>query len=275
MKAILSCTDNMIYSFFMPLAFYSWKKIGVDPICFCPETISKSMELAIETADQVAGFPGAPAFPTLNIAPDREVTYFQCARLFGAALSLPDDEYLITSDIDMAVFGNVFKPSFETGFVIYGKDLVPPKQYPICYILAQAKHWRKAFEINTKKISTERWICKHPKFHLEMMLGYIQCENMRGNYWAKDQEEAYNKIKASKIPTFLFNRSNGRNQFATQRMDRDGWELNTGIIDAHLPRPGFIPENFAKIKDLFHAMYPDDDLTWMVEYHEKFLKLIG
>ena len=211
-------------------------------------------------------------YPTLNIQKDREVTYFQCARLFGAALDLPDDEYLITSDIDMAVFGNVFKPSFSEGFVIYGADLVPEGQYPICYIMGQVKYWRDAFNLIECDLRLEE--IKYDQY-LEEMLGGIQCENMRGNYWAKDQEEAYKKITASGLPYFLFNRSNGKNQFATQRMDRDGWDpRNSQLIDAHLLRPGYSPENFSRIKELFHEQYPDDDFTWMVEYHEKYLSLL-
>lgn len=268
MKVILSCTDNPLYSFFIPLAIYSWKKIGVDAICFVPGEPSERMELALATGKTVSP---ETRYPFLNIEPDREVTYFQCSRLFGAALDLDDDEYLITSDIDMAVFGNVFNQGFKEGFVIYGPDLVPQGQFPICYIMAQARHWRKAFNINKER---ENWLLKGPSAYLGELLDHIQCDNMRGNYWAKDQEHAYDRINGSGIPLFRFNRSNGKNQFATQRLDRDGWIPNSGIIDAHLLRPGYLSENFGRIKDMFHAMYPEDDLTWMVEYHEKFLKLL-
>ncbi len=262
MKVILSSTNNPLYDFFIPLAIYSWNKIGVDAICFVPEKVDERMVLAMHQRHA--------EWVPLAIAPDREVTYFQCARLFGAAQVVPDDEYLITSDIDMGVFGNIFKPSFKEGFVVYGSDLVPDGQYPICYIMAQAKHWIKAFHIRGPN-GFQKKDCIDL---LEHLLGYIQCDNMRGNYWAKDQEEAFKRITGSGIPTMLFNRSNGKNQFATQRMDRDGWELNTGIVDAHFPRPGYTPENFGKIKDLFHAMYPDDDLTWMVEYRDKYVSLL-
>lgn len=269
MKVILSCTDNPVYDFFIPLAIHSWNKLGVDAICFIPGTHSQRMALALDTS--IMKVNDRVIFPDINIPQEREVTYFQVARLFAAALDLPENEYLITSDIDMGVFGNVFQPNFDHGFVIYGADLCPPSQYPICYIMAQVNHWRKAFGI----MKPPFFVAKKDYMEcLDEMLGSIQCDNMRGNYWAKDQEEAFKKITGSGIPTFLFNRSNGRNQFATQRMDRDGWEMNTGIIDAHFPRPGYLPENFAKIKDLFHAMYPEDDLTWMVEYHEKYLKLL-
>lgn len=221
----------------------------------------------------IAACPERTQFPTLNIIPDREVTYFQCARLFGACLDMPDDEIVITSDIDMAVFGNQFTQPFPYGFEIYGSDLVPPNQFPICYIKAPVKYWRQAFNISTPG---DGWEISTPFEYLEKMLGAIQCDNMRGNYWSRDQEHAFNKITESGIPLVNITRTNGHNQFAMRRMDRDGWDQGNPqeVIDAHLPRPGHDLKNFNKIKDLFHAVYPQDDLTWMVEYHEKYLSLL-
>lgn len=267
MKVILSCTDHPLYSFFIPLAAYSWNKIGIQAICFVPEKQSPAMGLAIETTLMQVN--DRTVFPTLDIAPDREVTYFQCARLFGSALVSNPNERIITSDIDMAVFGNSFQAHVDSGFMIFGPDLCPPSQFPICYIMARAEYWWTAFKIHNKYGRKMQ-----PSECLAELLDDIQCENMRGNYWSKDQEHAFNMITRSGIPYATVNRARGNTQFATRRIDRDGWDPDPGAIDAHLLRPGHDADNFESIKALFHAMYPTDDLTWMVEYRGKFMSLI-
>jgi hypothetical protein len=117
------------------------------------------------------------------------------------------------------------------GFSIFGADLTAVNQYPICYIKAKAKYWRDAFNLRDKTYQQA----------LDELIGNINCENMRGNYWSKDQEEAYNVI--SKTNPTLINRTNGTSPFATRRLDRDDsyilQNINGNIIDYHMNRPGY------------------------------------
>jgi hypothetical protein len=112
---------------------------------------------------------------------------------------------------------------------------------------------------------------------LDQLLGHIECDHFRGNMWAKDQETAYNHIIASGLPMIKTFRASPGTQFATRRADRDGWPqvIPPDIIDAHLTRPGYTEENFAKILNLFQSMYPDDNFDWMVEYRNEYVKLIN
>jgi len=63
---------------------------------------------------------------------NKEATYAQCSRLFGGSLGLPKDEMVIVSDIDMLLFK--IPPTNKGYFTVFGADLTPPKQYPMCYI---------------------------------------------------------------------------------------------------------------------------------------------
>lgn len=255
MKAIISCTNDDIYLFSLPIISYCWNKLGVDILCIGPKRMTqKQFLVATYTGGQFIGFD----------CPERkEVTYAQCSRLFAAALDrLPENELLITSDADMAVFK---LPPWNADMYIFGADLVPEKQFPICYAVAEKWLWKKLMNIGCKTIQE----C------LDELLGNIECENMRGNYWGKDQETLWEKCHdfAHKIP-----RARPGTQFAQNRCDRDdiNWRsyLGPDLIDAHLWRPGYTDENFANIMELLHYQYPNENFQWLIDYRNEYLKLL-
>lgn len=267
-KAVISTTLDDKYFYFLPIAAYCWNKIGVDVICFLPKVENwrenEKITLAIDSIQLQWG--GGVQIEFFKCHSHKEATYAQCSRLYAACFEIPEDEVLITGDIDMLVFGDYLKQK-SAGFDIFGVDLTPPNQYPICYISASVKAWRDAMEINGRT---------HQQC-LDDLLGSIEDQHMRGNYWAKDQEEAFNKIsKHGSI--HLHNRAYPGTQFAMNRVDRDDhhWRerLNDGLVDAHLWRPGFSEENFPKILELLQFMFPSDNFTWLVEYTIKYRELL-
>jgi hypothetical protein len=133
----------------------------------------------------------------------------------------------------------------------------------MCYLAANKKLWNKYFEVGEKTVQQ----C------LDELLGGIECENMRGNYWSKDQQEAHNMI-SYKFPV-LVDRAKPGTQFATRRLDRDDAFLlerdMTDIVDFHMPRPGY--DHIETIIKVFETKYPFDDFTWMREYANKYKKL--
>lgn len=263
MTAIISTTYDSKYLYFLPITTWCWNRLNVDVICFIPiektgsdyDKISLAMEYCNNYKLSVYQFE----------APEhKEATYAQCSRLYGACLDLPENEILITGDIDMAMFK---VPEYTSGaFNILGSDLTPPKQFPICYLMATVKEWRDAFDLKGK----------HYQECLDGLLGGIEAESFRGNYWCKDQEEAYNKI--SKVSRIEKVRAKEGTQFATKRVDRDDLHymdrLDKDIIDAHLWRPGYTEENFPKILELLQYFYPEDDFNWLKKYTEEYIKLL-
>lgn len=267
MKAITSCTDNSLYSFFLPIITWSWNRIGVKMTCFVPSNLSPSMQLALKYSGAFSENERSRFYP-LNI-PDplnenREPTYFQCSRLFAAAdYLIEDNEQIITTDVDMAVFGDyLIKESSVIN--IYGSDLVPKGQFPICYIKMTAKNWREVMKINGRS---------HQEC-LSELLDPIKGENMRGTHWSKDQETIHDSILTSGKEFLEHKRTSNGTGIATRRADRDGWKISNNIIDSHLPRPGHTDENFSRILLLFSTIYPNDDFNWMIKYREQYLKLL-
>src|ERR1044072_2344548 len=271
MTAIISITHDDQYLCVLPLVAWAWNKLGCDVVVIGPdlgaETTDDRIELIIDTRWEQdislhwLGFT-APA--------DKEATYAQCSRLYAACFRrlLPDEEVLITSDVDMVVLGKEYIETAEDGRIhVYGADLVPEGQYPMCYVAMTGATWREVMGIQIGEAMQAK---------LDGLLGHLECEHFRGNYWSKDQETIYNHLTAGGWIVVKHNRAKLPNQFATRRADRDGWPAETppGLIDAHLPRPGYTDENFAKIMNLFRSYYPNEDLQWMVDYRNKYINLI-
>lgn len=277
MKAVISSTYDDKYLFYLPIVTWCWNKLGVDVICFVPGNVyNKDVGKNILTLSRVSlinkiidGNKLAAKFFTFICPEHKEATYAQCSRIYAAAIKeLPEDEVLITSDVDMIVFGGeVLQEPGEMMFDIYGADLVPDKQFPMCYVSAKVKTWRAITGGGTYQEK------------LDNLLGGIECENMRGNYWGKDQETIYNLITENNDVDFIkHNRSNGQNQFATKRYDRDDAyvldRLNPDTLDYHLPRPGYEENNFNQILAVLKYHYPNDNFDWLVEYRNEYLKIL-
>lgn len=269
MKVILSTTLDDQYLFYLPLAVWSWAKIGTTPIIFLPRLDEMTPNIT-EWKFELAYSYIRQDIIALDIkAPENKLaTYLQCARLYAAAIKgLNENEILITSDIDMAVFGSYFNQANLDAVQIFGSDLVPENQYPICYISAPVRLWRQFMQIEPDK---------GYQYYLDELLGPIECDHFRANQWALDQDTVWKKIQASNLPVIKHKRAIFPHQFATLRADRDGWPNSPpeGIVDAHLPRPGYTEENFNKILTLFRQVYPDENFNFMIEYRNEYLKLL-
>lgn len=274
MKAIISMTYSDTYLYFLPITTFLWNKLGVDVICFMPRlNYENDKKYGLV---QYYNWLHDNSLKNCQVhffdAPEhKQATYAQCSRLYGACLDLPEDEVLCIGDVDMGVFNlNWLNNGLTTGndMTILGADLVPEKQIPMCYISGDVKEWRNTFELHGKTYQQ----C------LDELLGDIECESFRGNYWGKDQETAYKMIDKNCSAAYYLDRSNGQNQFAQNRYDRDDSyildRLNPDTIDFHMNRPGFEDGNFNIILTILKYHYPNEDFTWLINYTNEYRKLL-
>lgn len=279
MRAVFSSTYDSKYLYYLPIVSWLWNKIGVDVICFMPQPgeVTKLLDVVVDSTSTEFVLAQTTIIQKgincelkrFNAPEHKQPTYAQVSRLYAAAISdLPEDEQLIISDIDMAVFDrHYFKPSVNGIIDIYGADLVPQNQYPMCYAVANVSTWRQLIGEGTYQE------------HLDRELAHEECENMRGNLWSRDQENLYNFIHQNDDVDYrLHNRARPGTQFASNRLDRDDAflldRLSPGIIDYHLNRPGYEDNNFEKIIAVINFFYPQEDLTWIVEYTQKYKSLL-
>lgn len=261
MIAVLSATEHDYYAMPLPFAVYSWHKLGVPCIVFVPSGKNKKIELAKKYCGNMA------SFFEFECEEKRIPTYSQVVRLFAAAIPiLSQYERLVTSDSDMCVFDPLLKLLHDPlSIEIVGADLTPADQYPMCYIKMMVSQWREVFKIT-----------KTYQEHVSELIDPIEGENIRGEQWCYDQWYAKKMIEerfGGKLK--INNRSNGENQYAQNRADRDGWHFDPyTIMDAHLPRPLTDPDNFHKLKVLFNFKYPGEDLQWMTDYYNEYINIL-
>ena len=268
--AVISTTYDPKYLWYLPITTWVWNKMGFKVVCFMPYGHTDGDEymgnLVVDTLVK-EGLNGVRHY--FDCPKHKEATYSQCSRLYASAVDLPEDETLVISDIDMLVLNtDYFLPAADGIIDIYGADLVPPNQYPMCYGVANVGTWRKLIGEGT------------PQQHLDRLLGHIECENMRGNYWASDQENLYNLIHSNdEVDYRLHNRAKPGTQFATQRLDRDDSfildRLSPDIWDYHMNRPGYEPQNFEKIMAILSYYFPHEDLSWVEFYNKSFVNLLN
>jgi len=276
MTAVLSTNYNKDYYFFLPIVVWAWNELGINTIILNPAQDfsgdrSRYEPLVHDTIIQNNLLSRAYNIQYRFLVPDenKEVTYTQCARLFAAKAIdyyLSDEEIFVVSDIDMLVFENQFENIQQGEFGVLGYDLCPENQFPMCYLYGHKKTWDTYFNQGR---SVDK--CLHE------LLGHIEVDNMRGNYWSKDQETAYNVI--SKAPHKLFGRTQNGNPHAYNRSDRDDafWmeRAHEKQLDAHLWRPPYEENNVEKIVSLLKIKYPYYTFDWVIEYATKFRETIN
>lgn len=251
MIAVLSVTEDDLYAMPLPFAVHSWRKLGVNCIVFYPKGNNPKIDLAKIYCPTASFF-------EFECEEKRIPTYSQVSRLFAAAIPiLQNEEILITSDSDICVFDGIgHLINNYHGVQIVGADLTPADQYPMCFIKMSVASWKFVLGIN-----------KTYQEHIAELIDPIEGINIRGEQWCYDQWYIKRSLDESGAGVNLVPRSNGQNQFAQNRADRDGWHFNyEGLVDAHLPRPLTDEDSFNKVYELFKVKYPNDNLQWMIDF---------
>jgi len=281
MKAVISTTYDDKYLYFLPIVTFLWNKLGVDVICFAPrfdgerQDINNKMLLVLELfcknhKNRIEYF---------SASEHKEATYAQCSRLYGACLDLPEDEVLITSDIDMGVFNSDYLKQKLATFDIFGTDLVPVGQYPMCYISATVRNWRLIMGIGYHNDKNGNRYLKTYQQCLDELVGVIECQDFRGNQWSLDQDTAFKAIgRITHMASHYHLRAKEGTQFSTLRYDRDDSYildmLSPDTIDYHMNRPGYEDKNFETILTILKYHYPLEDFTWLETYNQQYKKLL-
>lgn len=274
MKAIISTTLDDKYQFFLPIVSWCWNKLEIDVICFCRTIDEKHPDGLMARAALIGATLEEQKLriemPTFSCPIDKEATYAQISRMYASSLrNIPNEEVLISGDVDMVVMKNIFDGANEGFLFNLGYDLVPDNQLPMCYTWGEAGTWDFIFEIKGKSLQE----C------LDQQLGHEEMINMRGCLWSRDQEimakafSKYNYASTIRIP-----RAREGTTFANHRLDRDDQfildRLSPDIIDFHMPRPGYEENNFNIILTVLKYFYPNDNFQWLIDYRQNYISLL-
>ena len=276
MTAVIATDYQDKYLWYLPLTVWAWNKIGYNVICFMPNLRNDSShfkshydskKLVENTIIDNKLNCTAVHFDSVK---EKEATYCQVSRLMACCLDINIHEQLVVSDIDMLFLSKDYiKPASWAIIDIYGADLVPPNQFPMCYLSGTVQTWRALLK---EKKTYQQW--------LDDTVGVIECQDFRGNQWSLDQGLIYKLLKESETVDYIqHNRAKEGTQFSTRRYDRDDSyildRLSPDTIDYHMNRPGYEEKNFQIILTILKYHYPQEDFSWLVNYTNEYRKLVG
>lgn len=268
-RVVISTTFNHDYDFYAPLTCMFWSKlIGYQPMLviavdrFNATTLENRLSfITREACEQGAlvfvqgdrAFPDSTPFSTAqHIA--------QVSRLFGCTLNVSQDEVLMTGDVDMwPLDPEYFKIMDWDKMNLYGANIYKGDRHPMCYAAAKALIWRNMLRLNpgttmAEALATVKW-----------------------NGWDTDEDTLQRGIEyiGGKSVCAKKDRPGSRHGFMGGRVDRGRWVYNgkeEGLIDAHLPRPGYGDETWARVRRLIEDYLPDH-VAWADDYLLRYLEV--
>lgn len=273
---IVSVNQNCDYLYFLPLTCAVWQKFGWTPIVMYQGQVTYS---AVEAEDR------SPWHKIFDLVMDqpfdavmvgvgrvngyRSDTITQISRLYASCLTIPEDAYLMTSDVDMIPLSDYWKPDPST-FTVWGHDLTGFKNFPICYIGATVRQWRQVMNIDG---TDHQFLIQRDL----MSLPQAKSQDFY-TYWETDQDHITNRLKQFGTHRINFvQRGQGTHGFARGRVDKGhgGWVLDQPeLIDAHLLQQcHHTEEKIQKLMDLLHHVWPKDNWLWFLQYTKEFKKL--
>ena len=183
-----------------------------------------------------------------------DVTKSQVARLHAYKYCEPDD-YLVMGDIDMLPLNRDYFNFIEDRITIAGWDITGYTQIPMCYVGMKARKWAEVMRGHT--LETD----------LELLKSRGEVDPMER--WCFDQELLTSRLLTYKAQAIRLDRGKAKNGLVSGRVDRHKWELIPveQMIDAHLLRPGYTPENWKQIRELLKVKFGAN----FDEYRDEFL----
>src|SRR6185369_914410 len=102
LRPILATSRDHSYDFFMPLTVMMWRKVvGAEPIVFLSETEKEWSEKSGQVLQEALTEIGVKWNWVGHIEGYLPAQCAQSARQHAAALDLPEDDILMTADVDM------------------------------------------------------------------------------------------------------------------------------------------------------------------------------
>ena len=193
-------------------------------------------------------------------------------RYAASCMDWPDDPYILISDGDMwPMSAEIFneQTSVEASVhLIWPKENVPGKSVvPSCYIGMNLSTWREVM---------------HIKKGDDMMQTVAGLRNLvskgslsKSQQWSIDQYAFTKRLydwKGFPDKVHFFGRDRARD-----RLDRGGggtFAWRSGLLDSHVLRPGFIPQNWPRLRQLAAHFLDEEQMKWVDAYTERFCHLL-
>lgn len=265
-RVVLSTDLSTTYAFFAPITAAIWRHLGFRPMLMAlsqdgsgsdwmGDPIGRMViEHAVYAGAEIRFVPKIPGFLDSTIA--------QFSRVFGAMFAdVRETDYVLTADVDMIPcpkmpgFLAQGNPDAEAHlFYSNAYEHESEPHWPMCYIGAPARVWRKWLGTPTYRV---HWVDFGMREILERDLGARETWDSKDSWTAWNFDEKWISAQIAK----------DREWFAAHvqrifrdpqrdRVDRAWWDKcppASECVDCHALRPGFADENWPKILPVIAA----------------------
>lgn len=269
--AVISANDNDSYLFYLPIVAWAWGKLGWGVAVWLPNYNSDKSQFVLNKIKEALPYTALGHAPLPEIEGYRLETMAQVSRLYAAnwfKYHDKGDTYILSSDGDMLPLSDYWKIPEDGKMACYGRNLSDRHQ-PICYCLGTVQQWSEMMELSG---DTEKDMTKD-------LSGTLAKSDVWGEWFQVDQDIITTKLSTADVTNIdrPVSRVTG---YPVGRVDRSAWGkslLQDQFIDAHLPRLGFIKENFFKVfKLIMDKLNPTPaECQWILEYYLEYQKYIA
>lgn len=269
LRPILATSRSHSYDFFMPITVLMWRKVvGGDPIVFLSETEAEWGEKYAQVVMRALRDIDCKWHWVGNIQGYLPAQCAQSARQHAAALELPENDVLMTCDVDMFPLSKDWYWQHDPGkydFSLfysnaYG-DKYPP-YYCTNYLAATVKVWREVMGLEGNGDITSQL-----QQSFDRHLGRYH-DSWSG--WNFDELYFGSRLKGwDGYPDRcqMIRRPGGGPP--SDRIDRSGWpssyDWSRTWVDTHLIRPGALHENWVRIRPMLEHFLPEH-MEWIDSY---------
>lgn len=291
-KVIISTDNNPNYYFFMPIVSKLWTYMEYNPYIYIfgntNEWLFDSAKKNIISKTLNAGG-NIVLVNDLFLKSDKKLNGYnismmaQVSRLCPFFLDIDDEDYCLTSDIDMLpLCKNYFKQQdfINKDIHLFYANGYNHTRYAICYIGMKNKIWKKVINKSQNNIYSQ----------IYDLVKTFPSNSNASFQWNFDELLFFNKIKNYKeYPNCcqMIDRQIYKNPgykkgmigvpelLPMGRLDRSNWNFNgkiNGLVDAHCKRPGYSDINWRDIRYLLSTVLTKPDLEFIDNYYLEFKK---
>lgn len=195
----------------------------------------------------------------------------QAARQHAACLPFADDDYLVTSDVDMWPLDRAWFNQIDSRFDVqlWYANAYNYRFHTTGYVGMRAGLWREIMGIKVGDKINER---------LQVALDANFTRNCdTWSEWYADETYTSSRLKAWKGYPDKCQMIERRGAPPEDRIDRSGWpsQVNlVGKVDAHVLRPGFTGENWPRLSSLLDNLICQEDVRAIKLYRESYVEAV-
>ena len=273
--AVIAANQNHSYDFFAPITTLMWEKVvGYRTICLLTDTAAEWENPTAALVKSKTLEVGAHVHHIGKIEGYQSAQAAQSSRHHAAILDLPEDDVLITGDIDMLPLNGPWFRQHDSeryAFTLwywnaYG-EIYPP-YHCTAYIGASVKLWREVLDLKpTGEIGPQL------QANFDRTLTRYH-DSWQG--WNHDELFFGARLKGSDYYPDQCQQILRQGQPPHDRIDRSSWPVtfdwSREWTDTHMIRPPASHENWIRLRPLLEHYMPEK-MAWIDDYLVQYRKL--